>query len=203
MPLPLLFKADGIHFQQTAVGNVADFHTDTCRTVFTHERRVHFVECGKIVHVGDKHRRLGDVGDGKAGGFEHGLHVRQRLDGLFFHAVADDFPGNGVKGDLTAQVIGGTGLDAMGIGADRRAGLGRMNEFHNKSFGGGRRFTAERFLTASQSTYGSKSGIARESSPGRGLHSGAWLSPRAQETILPCLRARAADMQPPSHVALF
>mgnify|MGYP001200998377 CR=1 FL=1 len=73
MPLPLLFKADGIHFQQTAVGNVADFHTDTCRTVFTHERRVHFVECGKIVHVGDKHRRLGDVGDGKAGGFEHGL----------------------------------------------------------------------------------------------------------------------------------
>ena len=131
------------------------------------------------------------------------LHVRQRLDGLFFHPVADDFPGNGVKGDLTAQVIGGTGLDAMGIGADRRAGLGRMNEFHNKSFGGGRRFTAERFLTASQSTYGSKSGIARESSPGRGLHSGAWLSPRAQETILPCLRARAADMQPPSHVALF
>lgn len=70
--------------------------TDTCRMVFTHERRVHFVECGKIVHVGDTNTVVLAMSvTARPAAFEHGLHVRQRLDGLFFHAVADDFPGNG------------------------------------------------------------------------------------------------------------
>ena len=129
--LVLFLEADGVHFQKAAVGNVADLDAHAGRTVVAHEVGVDRVEVVEIVQIGDKDRSLGDVGDGKACLVQNGFQIGQGLGGLFLHVAAHDLAGHGVIGNLAAQIVGGTCLNAVGIGTDRGAGLGCMDELHD------------------------------------------------------------------------
>ena len=178
-------------------GHVADFtrQTQKSRTV-SPGNVVYTVECAKSSSTNTV--VLAMLAEPQGRRLRDGLAKLKPNVRTALFAVADDFPGNGVKGDLTAQVIGGTGLDAMGIGADRRAGLGCMNEFHNKSFGGGRRFTAERFLTASQS-HTDRSG-AKKLARTRFISGGGF--PEGSTILPPSGRGRLSA-QPPSQCCAF
>ena len=118
------------------MGNIAHFHADSGRTVCPHEVGVDFIEGIEVIQVGDEDRGLGDVGNGKAGFIQDSLEVGQSLDSLFLHVCANDFARHGMEGHLAAQIVGGTGLDAVGVGADRGTGFGSMDELHAGRRGG-------------------------------------------------------------------
>lgn len=130
--VPMLFHdAHTVEFQQAAMRYIADFDTDTGRPVLTHEIGIHCVEGIEVVHVRDEYGHFGDMGDGQPAGIQHRFHVGEGLGGLFGHVFSHHFTRHGMERHLAGKVIGVTGLDGVGIGADSGASLGSMHKFHD------------------------------------------------------------------------
>ena len=121
--------ADGVHFEQAAVGNFADANADPGGAVVAHEVGVDLVEAVEVVHVLKEDGSLGDIGDGESGSVKFFLEVGQGLFGLGFDVVSDHFTGDRVEGHLSAQVVGVSALHAVGVGTDSGGRLWGV-EFH-------------------------------------------------------------------------
>ena len=91
---------------------------------------VHFVKCGKVVHVGDEAGGLDHVLIATAGSSQNSAYVLAALLRLSGDAFGD-FAGSGNNGDLTGAEHHITGNHALRIGTNCCRCVGSINRIHN------------------------------------------------------------------------
>jgi hypothetical protein len=84
-------------------------------------RRVHRVERREVVDVGEEAGRLDDVGEGAAGGVEHGREIAQRLSA--WPRRLGELAGRRIAAELAGAEHEVAGLDRLAVRPGRRGGV--------------------------------------------------------------------------------